>query len=63
MLHRDAEVVTAVIFGGKHLASVDFHALAVKLAVRVCPGVANPARGLAEAALHEELDTVGPAAA
>ena len=58
MLHRDTEVVTAVVFGWKHLALVDDLALAVELSFGMCPGVAHPARGLAEATLHEELHTV-----
>ena len=61
MLHGDAEVVTAVVFGGKHLPLVEDHTFTVELSLGVCPGVADPARCLAEAALHKQLYTVGPA--
>ena len=61
VLHGNAEVVTAVVFGGKHLALVDDHTLAVKLPLGMCPSVAYPTCGLAERTLHKELHTVGPA--
>ena len=63
MLHGDAEVVATVVFGGERIAVVDFHAFAVEFAHGSRPSVANPTRGLAEGALHEQLDAVGPTSA
>ena len=63
MLHGDAEVVATVVFGGERIAVVDFHAFAVEFAHGTRPSVANPTCGLAEGALHEQLDTVGPTSA
>ena len=61
VLHGNTHIMATVIFGRKHLTLVDFHALAVELAVGVCPSITNPARGLAERTLHKELNTVCPA--
>ena len=63
VLHGDAEVVATVVFGGERIAVVDFHAFAVEFPHGTRPGIANPARSLAEGALNEQFHTVGPASA
>ena len=59
----EADVVTAVVFGGEGFTVVERLAGAVEETVGVAPGVAEPAGEAAKVFLGEELDAIGPATA
>ena len=58
---HDAEIVATVVFCRKGFAVVDFLSGEVELTHALAPCVADPSGKVADIALEEQLDAVGPA--
>ena len=63
MLHRNADVMPPVVFGGENLSVVNLLSFAVKFPVGMRPGIGHPTGCGAKRTLQQELHAVSPAPA